>query len=216
MIAGQETWATSSPLPQQNSRCFHGLDWSAQPSLGSRLGCAPHATARLPRATFLGALHFDFNLHSASQLPDNTSRPPFSAPSIRIPCGVLPGIQRASCLAITRTCLFLIPPPSYGRALANWYAQSAISSCAASSPASPSAASATSATANAQSATPTSDPRPSSAFAMNAASATTRTSVSCAVVRAYRTLSTASSARDWRRTATDAPRLLISEVRGRT
>lgn len=71
----------------------------------------------------------------------------------------------------------------------------AISSCAASRPASPSVASATSATENAPSAILTCGLRLSSGYAMSAASAITKTSVSSAAVRASRMRSTASSAR---------------------
>jgi hypothetical protein len=82
-----------------------------------------------------------------------------------------------------------------------------ISSCVARPAASPSAAFATNATANAPSATPTYDPPLSCASATNAPSATTRTSASCAAVKESQTPSTASSARDWRRTETGAQRL---------
>ena len=82
-----------------------------------------------------------------------------------------------------------------------------ISSCVARPAVSPSAASATNATVNAPSATPTCDPPPSCASATSAPSATTRTSASCAAVKESQTPSTASSARDWRRTEMGARRL---------
>lgn len=82
-----------------------------------------------------------------------------------------------------------------------------ISSCVARPAASPSAASAINATANAPSATPTCDLLLLCASATSAPSATTRTSASCAAVKESQTPSTASSARDWKRTETGAPRL---------
>ena len=82
-----------------------------------------------------------------------------------------------------------------------------ISSCVARPAASLSAAYATNATANVPSATPTCDLPLSCASATSAPSATTRTSVSCAAVKESQTPSTASSARDWRRTETAARRL---------
>jgi hypothetical protein len=81
-----------------------------------------------------------------------------------------------------------------------------ILSCAAKQAASPSAASATSATANVPSATPTCDPPRLCAFATSALSATTRTSASSAAVKESPTLSTASSARDSKRTEMGAQR----------
>ena len=90
-----------------------------------------------------------------------------------------------------------------------------ISSCAASNPAFLSAVCATNATENVPSAIPTCAPRLWSASATSALSVITRTSVWSAVARASVMRSTALNVRVSRRTAMDAPRSSIWEVRGR-